>query len=183
LLYAIFSAQYKVGIINFRKNFTTPGGTMSYNVSIEGFEGRNAEIKINYLTGPKLFIDGKPAPKGSKRGEMLLQRNDGKQVNAAWKLRFLGFDYPQLIVNNKLINFVEPLKWYQWGWSALPLAFCIIGGALGAIAGLTAMTINVKVFRTEIYGVLKYALTGVISILAVVAYYITATLLTLLVTG
>ena len=161
---------------------------MSYKVSIEGFEGQDIEVKTSFWLGPKLVVNGVPAPKGSKRGEMLLQRNDGRQVIARWKPQFMGLDVPQLIVDDKVINLVEPLKWYQGIWGGLPivLVFVFIGGALGAlgtIAGIIGFTINTKIFRTGMNSVLKYVITGVVSVLAVVAYFIAAMLFTMLIRG
>ena len=86
---------------------------MRYQTNIEGFEGQNKQVNLRFWSGPQLLVNGETAQKGDKRGEMLLQRNDGKQVTAAWKPQFLGLDIPQLAVDGKTIRFVEPLKWYQ----------------------------------------------------------------------
>jgi hypothetical protein len=154
---------------------------MSYKVSIEGFEGQDIEVKTSFWSGPKLVVNGVPAPEGNKRGEMLLQRNDGRQIIARWKPQFIGLDVPQLIVDEKVINLAEPLKWYQWIWGGLPIALVFIGGALGAITGIIGFTINTKVFRIEMNSVLKYVITGVVSALTVVAYFIAAMLFTMLI--
>lgn len=156
---------------------------MGYKVNIPGFEGQDIEVKTSFWSGPKLLVNGQPASKGSKRGEMLLQSNDGTQVIAKWKPRFMGLDVPQLIVDDKVINLVEPLKWYQWIWSGLPIVLVFVGGALGAIAGIIGFTINAKVFRTEMNGILKYVVSGAVSILAVVVYFIAAMLFTALIRG
>lgn len=139
------------------------------------------EVKTSFWSGPKLVVNGVPAPEGNKRGEMLLQRNDGRQIIARWKPQFIGLDVPQLIVDEKVINLAEPLKWYQWIWGGLPIALVFIGGALGAITGIIGFTINTKVFRIEMNSVLKYVITGVVSALTVVAYFIAAMLFTMLI--
>jgi hypothetical protein len=154
---------------------------MGYKLNLEGFEGQNIEVKISFWSSPKLLVNNQPAPKGSKRGEMLLQRNDGRQVIAKWKPRFLGLDVPQLIVDDKVIDIVEPLKWYQWVWIGLPIVLVFIGGALGALIGSIGAIINAKVFRTDINSVLKYIITGSVSIMAVVLYFIVAILLVVLI--
>jgi hypothetical protein len=84
-------------------------------------------------------------------------------------------------VDEKVINLAEPLKWYQWIWGGLPIALVFIGGALGAITGIIGFTINTKVFRIEMNSVLKYVITGVVSALTVVAYFIAAMLFTMLI--
>jgi hypothetical protein len=156
---------------------------MSYKVNIEGFEGQDVEVKTSFWSGPKLLVNGQLAPKGRKRGEMLLQSSDGKQVVTKWKPQFMGLDVPQLVVDDKVINLALPLKWYQWIWGGLPIALVFVGGALGAIAGIIGFTINTKVFRTEMNSVLKYVVSGMVSILTVVAYFIAATLFTILIRG
>ena len=156
---------------------------MIYKVNIDGFEGQDIEVKTSFWSGPKLFINGQLAPKGSKRGEMLLRSDDGRQAVAKWKPQFMGLDVPQLVVDGKVISLAEPLKWYQWVWSGLPIALVWVGGALGAIAGLIGFAINATVFRAEMNSVLKYVVSGVVSILAAIAYFIAAMLFTMLIRG
>ena len=152
---------------------------MGYKANVEGFEGQDLEVNVSFWTGPKLLVNGQPAPKGSKRGEMLLQRNDGRQVVAIWKQQMMGFDVPQLVVDGKPVKLVEPLQWYQWLWGGWPVVLVFVGGALGAIAGVLAFTINARLFRTEMNPVLKYVVTAVVSGGAVLAYFIVALLLAL----
>lgn len=156
---------------------------MSYAVNIEGFEGKKIEAKVSLWTGPKLFVNGVPAPKGLRRGEMVLQRNDGRQVYAVWKPRMLGLDVPELVVDGKLFSLAAPLKWYQWVWSALPVLLVFWGGLLGAIFGVIAFTINTSIFRSSQNEALKYVITGVISILATVIYLVVGTVVYILLNG
>jgi len=152
---------------------------MGYKANVEGFEGQDLEVNVSFWTGPKLLVNGQPAPKGTKRGEMLLERNDGRQVVAIWKQQMMGFDVPQLVVDGKPVKLVEPLQWYQWLWGGWPVVLVFVGGALGAIAGVLAFTINARLFRTEMNPVLKYVVTAVVSGGAVLAYFIVALLLAL----
>jgi hypothetical protein len=154
---------------------------MSYSANIEGFEGQKIEVNTSMWTGSKLLINGVPAAKGNKRGEMLLQRNDGKQVIATWKTQSLGFDVPQLVVDGKVITLAAPLKWYQWVWGGWPILIVVAGGALGVVAGLIALSINVRIFRSDWSEVLKYVATGAVSVLFVAAYLLAAQLIPLLV--
>ena len=154
---------------------------MRYQTNMEGFEGQNIQVHLRFWSGPQLLVNGEPAQKGNKRGEMRLQRNDGKQVTAAWKPQFLGLDIPQLAVDGKTIRFVEPLKWYQWLWGGWPVILIFVGGLLGGATGLIGLLLNAKVFRTDLNGVLKYVVTAAISILAVIAYFAAAVTLSVLI--
>lgn len=156
---------------------------MGYKVNIPGFEGQDIEVRVSFWSGPTLLVNGQPAPKGSRRGEMLLRSNDGRSVVAKWKPRFLGLDVPQLVVDGKVIDVVEPLKWYQWLWGGLPIALVFVGGLLGGIIGVIGFTINAKVFRTEIGDALKYLVSGIVTLLAFIAYFIVALIITLLIYG
>jgi hypothetical protein len=150
---------------------------MNYTLTLNGFEGQVIEVQGgSAFAGPKLLVNGQPAPKGQKRGEMLLRRSDGTEVTAKWKPVFKGWDTPQLDVGGQTITIVEPLKWYEWVWSALPLLLIFVGGLLGALAGAIAVTVNTKIFRTSLHVALRYALTALVSLVAVVAYVVAATL-------
>ncbi len=143
---------------------------MSYPVKIEGFEGQKIEVEVNYLAGAQLLVRGEKVPRGKNRGEMLLKRNDGREVVAVWKPQALGFDVPLLVVEGREIRLVEPLKWYQWVWSALPVALAAEGGMLGAIIGLIALSLNAGLFRSNRSEVMKYVVTGAVSAAAVILY-------------
>lgn len=156
---------------------------MKTEAKIEGFEGQNIEVNVSFWSSPKLLINGEPAPKGANRNEMLLQRNDARQVIATWKPQLLGLDVPQLVVDGKVVNLVKPMKWYQWAWCGLTLLMVVTGGMLGAMVGLIAFSINAKVFRTELNDVMKYVLSGLVSIIAFFTYLVLGTIISLLISG
>jgi hypothetical protein len=73
------------------------------------------------------------------------------------------------------------LAWYEHIWIALPFALIVVGGAIGGGCGGAAWVINKKVFRATHNPVLRYVFTGMISIGAVVVWFVfAATLLTVL---
>jgi hypothetical protein len=147
---------------------------MGYTVSVAGFEGQKMEVRTNMWSGSKLYVNGQPAPKGSKRGEMLLTSDDGRQVAATWKQVALGFDVPQLSVDGKVFPLVEPLKWYHWLWGIWPVGLLFVGGALGAIIGLIAFSFNAQIFRSKLSPVLQFVATAAVSGAAVALYLIVA---------
>jgi hypothetical protein len=150
---------------------------VSYILNLEGFEGQKVEVKVSFWTGPKLTINDLPPKKGMKRGEMCLSRDDGRQVVATWKPQLMGLDLPQLVVDGRTVNLATPLKWYQWVWSALPILLVFLGGLLGGITGVIAFSINTVIFRSRSNEILKYVITGVISIVAAILYLIIGTYL------
>ncbi|MCX6029569.1 MAG: hypothetical protein NT169_09750 [Chloroflexi bacterium] len=154
---------------------------MDYPIKLEGFEAQQLTVKpAGWVTGPKLLINGQPAPKGPKRNQLLLQRDDGTEAVAELRNSALGLDpVPQLIVDGKPIHLAMLLKWYQWIWGGLPTVLVFVGGALGALCGLVAFGINARTFRSQRTNVIKYGITAGVSILAVIVYFILAVLFNL----
>lgn len=152
---------------------------MQYPVQIEGFQVQQLTLKpAGFFSGTKLMLNGQPAPKGAKKGEFILKKDDGTEVTARLKNTFLD-PVPQIIINDtQTIKIVEPLKWYQWLWAGLPIALLFIGGVVGAIFGLVATNFSIRVFRSDMSVALQYLAVGGISVLAAVAYLVIAMLIT-----
>ncbi|HJZ49831.1 MAG TPA: hypothetical protein VKE41_21790 [Roseiflexaceae bacterium] len=150
---------------------------MQHSVNVEGFEGRQLVVEsAGFFSGPRLMLDGKPASKGPKRGQLLLRRNDGVDVIA--QLRGLFVDpIPQVTVDGKTIKIAEPLPWYVWVWSGLPIVLLFMGGALGGGLGAVAMMINGRIFRSDMHGALKFAITGAISLVTALVFFTLAIIL------
>ena len=144
---------------------------MRYPVHLEGFEGQTLEVQPGGLfSGPKVFVNHQPAPRGKGRSEVILRRNDGTSVVAALKPRAFGLDVPQLVVEGKTVRVTEPLKWYVWVWIAWPLLLVFVGGALGGIVGAVGFTTNARIVRSKMNDLAKFALTAAVSVLVVVAF-------------
>lgn len=145
---------------------------MRYPVRLEGFEGQTLEIQPGGLfSGPKVFVNHQPAPKGKGR-EVILRRTDGTSVVATLKPSIFGLDVPQLVVEGKTIRVTEPLRWYVWAWIALPMLLVFVGGALGGIAGFFGLSTNAIIVRSKMNGFAKFALTAAVSGLVVAAFLV-----------
>jgi len=148
---------------------------MQYPVQTEGFQAQQLTLETaGFFSGAKLLLNGQPAPKGAKRGEFILKKDNGSEVTA--KLKPIFFDpVPQIIINDsQTIEVVEPLRWYQWSWAGLPVALIFVGGLLGGLVGFIATSFSVRVFHAQLSPVLQYLVVGGISVLAVVAYLVLA---------
>jgi len=146
---------------------------MEYPVKIDGFEGHKLAVtSAEMFANPKLLVDGQSASQGQKRGEFILRKNNGSKVVAQVTAAYLGFDpVPQLIIDGKTIQIMEPLKMYQWIWSGIPLFLFFIGGVLGTLISILAFAINVRVFRSQRSSPLKYLITALVTIVSVGIYY------------
>jgi hypothetical protein len=156
---------------------------LAYTINLEEFDGQVVEVKTGLWKLPRLYINGVLASKGFNRGEMVLLRNDGRQVSATWKSQAFGLDLPLLVVDGKTIPLAPPLKWYSWVWRALPILLVFYGGLLGAIAGFIAFAINANVFRLQMNDALKYVVTAMISILITAIDIVVGSILYILING
>ena len=156
---------------------------MKYPLNVPGFENRQLVLDAGgFLSGAKLLIDGKPANKGPKRGQLLLRRNDGTEVIAQLKTTHFVDPIPQVIINDEIYIVAPPLKWYQWLWCGLPLAMIFMGGFLGGLFGAMALVLNSRIFRSNQNNLKKYTFTGLVSASAACVFLIGATLLNLAIT-
>jgi hypothetical protein len=141
---------------------------MNYPITLPGFEGQSIEVKApSAFSSGQLLINGQPAPKGAKRGEMLLRTNDGRDVPVKWKPTFL--DLPALDVGGQAVRYVEPIKWYQFVWGGLPVLMVFAGGILGVGLGMLGLMLNLHIFRSNMSKPLQYlAVFGVSAAVALV---------------
>jgi len=152
---------------------------MKYQINLKGFEGQTIEVKSpGLLTGPKLFVNGEPAVRGAKRGQMVLHRNDGKDVNVQFKGFFL--DVPDLVVDDEIVQVVEPLTWYEWVWNCLPLLIVIGGGIIPLLIAFVAISLNLSLYRRGQSSLAKYGLTALVSVGALVLFLVLSLLLAVL---
>ncbi|RYG73163.1 hypothetical protein EON80_03520 [bacterium] len=150
---------------------------MQYTVQIPGFEGREIVANTNALTGRNvLTIDGQPAVAASKRGQLLLQRPDGREATAYFKPAFPD-TVPILMVDEQPIRLVRALEWYELVWACFPLTLLIIGGMVGGLLGAIAATINTRILRSNIPVGVRYVSSGAITFVAVLLYVLVAVML------
>lgn len=150
---------------------------MRIPLELQGFEGHELIVEAaSWLSGPKLKLDGKPAPKGPRRNLYLLQRNDGIKQVVQLKQVFID-PVPQVIIDDEVIHLVKPLSVLQWLWSALPIILAFIGGALGGGIGGAAFWINAHIFRSEMSAMEQYLLTGLTTAISVFLFLILSTLI------
>ncbi len=151
---------------------------MRYVVPVDGFEGREIAVETkSFFSALTLVVDGAPAQKSEKNGEFLLTRNDGRQVAARFRLSFFLDPIPQLIVDDRSYQVAEPLKWYQWVWSGIPVLLYFSGGVLGVLLGSVGLFANTRLFRSKLTPLLKYAATAGVTFATVAAFFISVVLL------
>ncbi len=114
-----------------------------YPLALEGFENQTVEVQDGLLFGShKLLVDGKPAPKGAEKGNMVLTRDDGQQVTVRWQKS--GLRRHILEVDGKTIEVKRSALLWEilllaipvglWQADVLGLVFVIIAVGLGQAA-------------------------------------------------
>ena len=156
---------------------------MQYFISIEGLENKKISVEMKSIfTSPELFVEGRPAAKGKKRGEFVIPKEDGSQKIVTFKNKFLD-PVPDLIIDNIEFKLTEPLKWYQWLWAGLPVLLIFTGGLIGAFIGFFATSFSARIFRSAEERITQYLLVALVSISAVIVYFIVAAFLVSLFTN
>jgi hypothetical protein len=143
---------------------------MDYPVVIEGFESHQIALQSSpWGAASTLLFDGETAPRGPRRNQFILTRNNGAEVLV--KLRSSLFDsVPQLIVDGKVMNVVPPLSWPITVWCLLPLLLCFTPGFDGIMLGFAGGWVNTRFFRTELSTMQKYLVTAAVTLAAAGIY-------------
>jgi hypothetical protein len=81
---------------------------------------------------------------------------------------------PTLKIDGEAVNLLEPLQWYEYAWSGLPILLVFAGGALGGLVGGVATMANGRLFRSERGQIAKYGLAGLITAAAVMVFFVLA---------
>jgi len=146
-------------------------------LDVVGFEGRGLSVRPAGLwRGPALVCDGAPVPRAGTAFE--LKDNSGAPV--AFRFGQTPFDpIPKVIVRDQVIDLAPPIAWHQYVWILLPVALVFRGGLLGGLAGGAAAFANLQIMRQPGPAWMKYALTGLVSLAAFVAWLLVATLATI----
>jgi len=157
---------------------------MQTPINFPGFETNRLVLRAgSFLSGPKLLLDGQPAPKGPKRGQFSLRCNDGSHVIAQLKSVNLVDPYPQVMIDGQKVVVGEAVKWYQWLWAGLPLVLIIIGGLLGGLFGGLGAFLNGRLLYSKMNSFRRYALSGLVSLLAVAVFFVVALAFNLTIRG
>jgi hypothetical protein len=142
-------------------------------VSHPRFQQRILSVRSSGLMGPKLLLDGQ-----------LLQRHKGAYsvaddagVTAAVKLKAFLDPIPKVEIDGIVHEIARKLAWYEYAWAAWTLLLVPFGGALGGAFGAGATLANIHVMRTDLSVAARFAITLLISVVAVGAFFLAATMI------
>ena len=149
---------------------TKGGGTMQFPISRSGFEGQNLAVETaGFFSGARVLHNGNPVER--RKGRYPVRSNSGQEVLIQLKSNFVD-PIPKVVFGDQTIVLARPLTWYEYLWLGLPILLVFAGGAIGAVVGITATYTSARIFRSDRGAFAKYALTGLVSILSLVAFVI-----------
>lgn len=143
-----------------------------YAILIPGFEDHQIVLKPSSLSRARLFFDGKPVKKEKRSKTYQLTSVEGLIAKVEMRPSLLD-PLPQVWVDGEKIILAPSIKWYQWAWMGIPLiALVVLGGAIGAIFGITTLLFNIQIFRSRLPAALRYVFTFLITLAAVAVYLV-----------
>ena len=156
------------------QNVMQQKGAQSMDLPFEcdDFQGRDLVIRTAGLfKSARLLIDQVEVV--GKRGKFSAHDNQGRLHE--FKLKTNGLDpVPKVEIDGTTIKLARALTWYEYLWMGLPIALVFAGGGLGALFGLVATYTSARIFRSNRRTAIKYALTGAVSLGAVVVFLLSA---------
>jgi len=145
----------------------------------DSFKNQNLSVKqAGWFSGAKLLINGIAAKKS--KGKFVVRADTGEEMHIQLKSNLID-PIPKVVIGDQKMLLAKPLKWYEYIWMGLPIGLAFIGGAIGAFVGASACYSSARIFRGERSIFSKYALTGLISVTAVIIFFILAIVVQLLI--
>jgi hypothetical protein len=143
---------------------------MQIPISHAAFKGQNLAVETaGFFRGARVLHNGNPVEK--RKGRYTVRSSAGQEVPIRLKSNFLD-PIPKVVIGDETVLLARPLAWYEYAWVGLPVLLVFAGGALGALVGVAATYTSARIFRSDRGAFAKYALTGVISILALVVFLV-----------
>ena len=145
---------------------------MEIEVQHPAFKSQHlALVAASGFSGPQLLLNGEVVKR--RKGLYPVVSDSGTEILVKMKYNLVD-PIPTLSIDDQPVRLAEPLQWYEYGWSGLPLLLMFIGGALGGLVGGYATVVNGRIFRSDRGLTTKYGLAGAVTVSAVVIYFVLA---------
>jgi hypothetical protein len=131
----------------------------------------SVETASSVFSGPKLLLNGAAVKK--QKGRYSVTSDSGAEKLIQMRYNLVD-PVPTLKIDEQTVDLLEPLQWYEYAWSGLPILLVFAGGALGGLVGGAATIVNGRIFRSGRGAIAKYGLAGLITVSAVVAFFVLA---------
>jgi hypothetical protein len=143
------------------------------------FQSRRLSVEpASGFVGPKILLNGVAVPR--RKGRYPVMSDSGAEILVKMQYNLVD-PIPTLIIDDQPVKLAEALQWYVYGWSGLPLLLMFIGGALGGLVGGYATVVNGRIFRSDRGLTAKYGLSGVVTVSAIVVFFVLAVVFRLMI--
>ncbi|MDC1106097.1 hypothetical protein OAT16_05285 [Prolixibacteraceae bacterium] len=140
---------------------------MEYKINLPEMENADLKLTVPFWGKARIFLNDREIEKDNGVYKIFY---GGNEASVTLKANFLD-PVPTLLVNDKSLSLVEPIKWYEYVWSALPVILIFQGGFMGALLGITTFRFNTNVFRADKSVFMKYLLTLGLNLLCGIAFF------------
>ena len=148
---------------------------MEITVSHPAFQRQTLSVRTaGFFTSAAVLIDGASVKR--VKGKYTLKDDFGKEVIVELKSSIVD-PIPSLKVGEQTLDLAPKLAWYEYAWTGLPVVRLFVGGALGALIGMSAAFANTRIFRSNRSPLARYLITGSVSLVSAVVFFTLATLL------
>ena len=145
---------------------------MPIEVHHPAFQSQRLSVEpASGFVGPKILLNGVAVTRS--KGRYPVMSDSGAEVLVKMKYNLVD-PIPTLMIDDQPVKLAEPLQWYEYGWGGLPLLLMFIGGALGGLVGGYATVANGRIFRSDRSTAAKYGLSGVLTVSAIVVFFVLA---------
>lgn len=152
---------------------------MQLQVNHPVFKTQRVAIETaGWFSGPKLVVNGAFAKK--QKGAYSVMSDAGTEVPVKLKYNFLD-PIPKVTVAEDPVELAPPLKWYEYAWAGIPVLLIFTGGAIGGFVGALGACASGRVFRSDRSTVAKYGISLLITVGALIAFVVLASIFQLLV--
>ena len=152
---------------------------MELGVSHPAFKTQRLAVETaGFFRGPRLLVNGTPAEK--HKGRYSMPSDSGVTTPIELKYNFLD-PIPKIKIGDELLELARSLTWYEYLWIGIPIVLVFTGGAIGGFVGALAAYTSARVFRSDRSTPMKYGLTALISVSAVIAFLVLAVLFQMLI--
>lgn len=152
---------------------------MQLQLTHPAFKNQRVAIEAaGWFAGPKLLVNGVLAEK--HKGAYLVASDSGAQIPIKLKYNLLD-PIPKVTVGAESVELAPPLKWYEYAWAGIPVLLVFTGGAIGGFAGALGACASGRVFRSDRSAAAKYGISALITVGALVAFVVLATIFQMLV--
>ncbi len=138
------------------------------------FKGRGLRVRSSFWSGSRLFVDGKPVKRLSRKyfaRRWLYRAKDNAGTAVDLHLHVVPFDpVPKVEVGGHLYKLARGWRWYEYAWILLPLILGMMGGAIGGFLGGLAAATNGRIFRTQ-PTIFRKILFTIIALVSAVSLY------------